>query len=311
MICIQPYQPSLKSLWNEFIAKSKNGVFLFDRDYMEYHADRFTDSSLMIYDDLELVAVMPANREGDTLISHGGLTFAGIVSDTRMRAPLMMEIFRTLKCELPAWGIQKIIYKAIPHVYHTVPAEEDLYALFYHTALLVRRDVSSTIDNRVRVAFSKGRKWGVKQAQKNGLVVKQSDDFETFLQIEEQVLTTRHGVKPVHTAVELHMLANRFPENIQLYAAYRDDVMLGGVVMYASRNVAHTQYISANDEGKELCALDLIFDWLINERYADKRYFDFGISTEDEGRYLNVGLIANKEGFGARAIVYDFYKLDL
>lgn len=310
MIRIEPYQPSFKSLWNEFVTQSKNGLFLFDRDYMEYHADRFTDSSLMFYNDADLVAVMPANRKGDTLVSHGGLTFGGIVSDTRMRAPLMMEIFETLHRELPGWGIKSLTYKAIPHIYHTVPAEEDLYALFRNDAQLYRRDVSSTIDNRARVAFSTLRKRGAKQAQKNGLVVKESNDFETFMQIEEQVLSTRHGVKAVHTAMELRTLANRFPENVQLYAAYREGTMLGGVVIYASRNVAHAQYISASDEGKKASALDLILDWLINERYADKNYFDFGISTESEGRYLNLGLIGNKEGFGARATVHDFYRLE-
>ena len=48
---------------------------------------------------------------------------------------------------------------------------------------------------------------------------------------------------------------------------------------------------------------------LLNEVYHDRAYFDFGISTEDEGRTLNEGLIANKESYGARAIVYERYEL--
>ena len=311
MIQVKLYQASDQITWNRFVAEAKNGHFLFHRDYMEYHADRFQDSSLMFYREADLVALMPANREGDTLVSHGGLTYGGIISDARMRTPLMIEVFEAIKRDLPGWGIKRIIYKAIPHIYHSVPAEEDLYALFYHHAQLVRRDVSSTIDKRARVAFSKGRRWGVKQAQKNGLVAQESQDFATFLQIEEHTLVTRHGVKPVHTATELQKLAQRFPAHIKLFAAYRDKTMLGGVVMYVSENVAHAQYVSANDEGKKSGALDLILAWLINERYADKRYFDFGISTEAQGRYLNVGLINNKEGFGSRATVYDFYELNL
>lgn len=278
---------------------------------MEYHADRFSDSSLMIYDDEDLVAVLPANREADTLISHGGLTFGGIISSERMRTPLMLEIFSALRRELSAWGIRRIIYKAIPHIYHTVPAEEDLYALFINDARLMRRDASSTIDRRATLPFSKGRIWGRKQAVKNGLTYRETDDYETFLRIEEEVLTVRHGVKPVHTASELWLLANRFPDNIKLFAVYQNTQMLGGAVIYATPNVAHAQYLSATDEGKRMGALDMLLTWLINERYNAQRYFDFGISTESQGLYLNVGLINNKEAFGARATVYDFYEFTL
>ena len=45
--------------------------------------------------------------------------------------------------------------------------------------------------------------------------------------------------------------------------------------------------------------------------YADRRYFSFGISTEQAGQYLNEGLIAQKEGFGARTVVHDFYEWNL
>lgn len=41
------------------------------------------------------------------------------------------------------------------------------------------------------------------------------------------------------------------------------------------------------------------------------KYFDFGISNENNGRFLNRGLIAQKEGFGARTIVHDFYELSI
>ena len=311
MIRLNLFRSDDRATWNQFVASAKNGTFLFLRDYLEYHADRFTDSSLMIYDDDDLVAVLPANREGDTLVSHGGLTFGGIISSERMRTPLMLEIFSTLQRELPAWGIRRVIYKAIPHIYHTVPAEEDLYALFFFNARLIRRDVSSTIDRRATLPFSKGRTWGYKQAVKNGLTYCESDDYDTFLHIEEEVLTTRHGVKPVHTASELQKLASHFPDNIKLFAVFHNTQMLGGAVMYANPNVAHAQYISANGEGKRMGALDLLLTWLINERYSAQRYFDFGISTESQGRYLNTGLINNKEAFGARATVYDFYEFSL
>ena len=137
------YEPGHKSVWDNFIARSKNGPFLFYRDYMDYHADRFPDCSQMFFNEQEkLVAVLPATAQGETLSSHAGLTFGGIVSDTQMKTPLMLEVFEALAAHLRAAGISRLIYKAVPHIYHLLPAEEDLYALYRHDARLVRRDVS-------------------------------------------------------------------------------------------------------------------------------------------------------------------------
>ena len=108
----------------------------------------------------------------------------------------------------------------------------------------------------------------------------------------------------------MRLLADRFPDNIKLFAGYRDDEMLGGVIVYETPRVAHAQYIATTDAGKELAAHDCVMDQLLNEVYTDKAYFDFGISTEDCGRLLNAGLIENKESFGARAVAYDHYELD-
>ena len=85
--------------------------------------------------------------------------------------------------------------------------------------------------------------------------------------------------------------------------------MLAGVIIYESRQVAHAQYIGANDDGRSIGAQDVIISYLVDDYYAQKPYFDFGISTEEEGRRLNTGLVENKQSYGARAIVYDFYEI--
>ena len=81
MIGIRQYQFSTKEFdeWNEFVAKSKNGTFLLDRRYMDYHQERFTDCSLMFYSKEKLVAVLPAHRDDDTLYSHCGLSYGGLI----------------------------------------------------------------------------------------------------------------------------------------------------------------------------------------------------------------------------------------
>lgn len=303
-----------KSVWDEFIANSKNGTFLFYRDYMEYHSDRFIDNSLMFFDDKDkLLAVMPANLKDNMLFSHGGLTYGGIISDNKMKTSLMMDIFDLLKEYLCSKGIEKVRYKTIPHIYHSIPAEEDLYALFINNASLVRRDASTTIYLPKKLTFRQGKKCNINKAKKSGLKVLQNNDFETFIEIEKKVLAEKYKAQPVHTSEEISLLASRFPENIKLFSAYREEEMLAGVIVYETKTVIHTQYMANSEKGRELNGLDLVIDYLINEYYVDeqrkdKKFFDFGISTEQEGRYLNAGLALQKENFGGRAIVYDTYE---
>ncbi|MGG6545868.1 UNVERIFIED_CONTAM: GNAT family N-acetyltransferase, partial [Prevotella sp. 15_C9] len=39
------YSAGDKERWDRFVRRSKNGTFLMQRDYMDYHADRFQDCS--------------------------------------------------------------------------------------------------------------------------------------------------------------------------------------------------------------------------------------------------------------------------
>ena len=76
-ITTENYKAEKKQVWDEFIDNSKNGTFMLKRDYMDYHADRFKDFSLMFYEDDKLIAVMPASLHGNEVRSHGGLTYGG------------------------------------------------------------------------------------------------------------------------------------------------------------------------------------------------------------------------------------------
>lgn len=308
---IKRYEPGEKELWDNFVKNSKNGVFFFLRDYMEYHADRFEDHSLIFFKDNKPVALMPANIEGNTVFSHAGLTFGGIVTSRKMKTHLMLQIFDSLKEYLKAEDLKKLLYKSIPHIYHLYPSEEDLYALYINNAVLVKREVSSTIKMDDKIPFSRNRKKNIKKAKNNGLNIKRSYDFGTFMVLKEKHLLNKYGVRPTHTPEEMRYLAGKFPDNIKLFAAEQNGRMVDGVLVYESENVVHAQYQGATKQGIELRALDLIYDRVINHYYSGKKYFDFGISTENNGFYLNQGLIDFKERFGARSIVYNTYELYL
>ena len=311
MIEIKKYNIEYKSIWDEFINNSKNGTFMLKRDYMDYHSDRFVDCSLMFYEDGKLIAVMPASLHENELRSHGGLTYGGMISSNKLSTQKTLEIFEKLKDFLKEKNIKKLIYKRVPSVYYTYPSDEDLYALFRIGAKLIRRDISTTIYLPDKIRFNERRRRNVKKAIKANLIFKETMDYESYFDILTEVLSSQHNAKPVHTVQEIKMLVKNFPQNIKLYASYNNDKMLAGCLIYETPTVAHAQYIANSKEGRECGALDFVFDELINKVYKDKTYFDFGISTEDNGKYLNHGLIEQKQEFGGRGIVYDFYELEV
>jgi hypothetical protein len=308
---LRAYTPSDRDPWDSVVRSSRGPSFLLERNYLEYHADRFVDRSLVFTLDGELQALLPANVVGQTLWSHQGLTFGGLIVAERSRSSTTMAAFEALVHWMRSEGLKRLIYKPIPAIYHKVPCQEDLYALHRLNARLIRRDLSSTIDQEARLRYSKGRRAAVSRARREGVSVESSHDFLTFMELEEQVLQSRHGVRPVHTGAEMQMLAERFPKSILLHVATRGGRILAGVIIYRTARVAHAQYIASGDEGRETGALDYLLDTLLNHVYRDLRFFDFGISTEDGGRRLNEGLLAHKESFGARSTVYDWYELTI
>ncbi|HEV2719771.1 MAG TPA: GNAT family N-acetyltransferase [Thermoanaerobaculia bacterium] len=305
---IERYTAGDGGRWNAFVRSSRNGTFLFDRGYMDYHADRFADHSLLACDGVgRLLALLPAHEAGDRLVSHGGLTYGGFVVDGRMTAGLMLDLFAALR----KGGFASLLYKTIPHIYHRAPAEEDLYALYRAGARLVRRDHLAVIDYRAPQPRQERRLRSTRKAMKGGLTVRETDDFGAYWEILSANLISRYGVQPVHSVDEIRLLRSRFPEHIRLFAAYDGTAMRAGVVVYVSDCVCHAQYIGSSDEGREQGALDLVFDHLIAAFDGVTRYFDFGTSTERNGTFLNPGLAEFKEGFGARAVVHDHYEVDL
>lgn len=307
------YDASMTARWDEFARMSRNGTMLHQRGYMDYHSDRFKDCSLVVLHEGKLCALLPACIEGDTLWSHRGLTYGGwLVPLKHFDATVMVEVMDAACQWMVGNGIKRLVYKPVPHIYHRYPCEEDLYALFRHQAKLIETNISTTIDLTCPLPLDRGNKSGANAARKAGIQVGPSEDWEGYWRLLSSLLDERYGTRPVHTIDEMRLLHSRFPEGIRLYTATLDGELLAGVVMYLSQPVAHCQYIGASSQGKDSKALTLLFEYLIGEAKASGyRYFDFGISNEDHGRYLNEGLVRQKSRLGGRGIVYNTFEINL
>ncbi len=278
---------------------------------MEYHNDRFKDYSLLVFKNDKLVALLLANIFEGELHSHQGLTYGGLVLGKKTTFDETFQIFKNLLSFLKEEGIEILNLKLLPKIYHQLPSDEIDYLLFLTQAKLTRRDVTSCIanDNRLKIKSS-NRLRGIKKAIKNNLIVKQEANFKPFWdEVLEPNLARVHDQKPVHSLDEIACLHSKFPENIRQFNVYNNNQVVAGATIFETPSVAHSQYISANEMGRQNGALDFLFNALL-EHYLDKKYFDFGIVNESQGTKINRGLLNWKETFGGRTIVHDFYKIE-
>lgn len=296
--------------WNEFVANAKNSTFLHLRSYMDYHSDRFDDCSLVAVEGGKWLAVLPANRVGSTLYSHQGLTYGGWLTPAAHFDTIdMLAVWDAMALVLPQWGIDTLVYKAVPHIYHSYPAEEDIYALFRHGGTLTASAISSVIPLATPLRFDQNARRSVASAMQQSVTIAETEEYKPFWDVLTELLDDRYGVAPVHSLDEIRLLHSRFPDRIRLFTASYDGNVVAGVVIYDTGIVAHAQYIAASTEGKRLKVLPLLFDHLIHKVFVNHRWFDFGTSTERGGLYLNQGLLRQKAGMGGRGVAYNTYTL--
>ena len=330
---IIPYSVYRRETWDAFVEMSKNGTFLLKRGFMDYHSDRFFDCSLLIYTGIspdgdfkekslttkDLVAVLPANwdKEQRTVYSHQGLTYGGLLVLPEVTQKEVLDMMQAvLGYYRDMMGAERFVYKPIPYIYSSVPSGEDLYALFRAGAQLTHRLVSTCISMRNPMKMSTLRIRQAKKAVEHGFYIDRMTEGDTqtlheYWELLEHVLKTYHNATPTHTVQEMEVLMEHFPKNIRLYIVRHERRIVAGCIVFEWRKVAHMQYIASGEEGRTYGALDLLFRHLVSERYKQFEYVDFGTSNEDGGRYLNEGLIFQKEGFGGRAVCYDTYEVNL
>jgi hypothetical protein len=305
---INAYRESMTAEWDAFVAGARNATFLHRRGFMDYHASRFSDASAIVTDEAgSWLAVFPANRDQDAVVSHGGLTYGGLLMAKEMRQSQCLAAFEALRIFYLEQGCRRVVYKPVPHIFHTCPAEDDLYALFRMGGRLIRRDASTVISLRDNFSYNQLRKRAIGKGRKAGLEIRRQSDPAAFHELLCSVLE-RHKASPVHSLGELRLLMGRFPEEILLFEAVKDSCLFAAVLVFDCGNAVHTQYLAASDAGRDIGALDFLLADLIEQHFRERRYLSFGISTEQAGTVLNEGLIAQKEGFGGRTVVHDFYE---
>ncbi len=314
MVTARRYQADDAAQWDAFVQASRNGTFLLKRPFMDYHSDRFDDHSMIFEDKGNIVAVLPANERADKRLieSHGGLTYGGLITSPTITQDVAFSLFDVMQKTYREAGFQRLLYKTIPQMYARGPTNEDLYVLHRLGAPIVRRDVTTVIDLAQPGPMQQRRKRAIKKAGNLGEThFARSNQWAEFWDILHEQLLTRYNTTPVHSVEEIKLLAGRFPDEIQLHVAVHAGRIEAGLVLFDCGPVLHVQYSASSSLARDHGLLDALIDRITTQAKETHRFFDFGISTEDQGRVLNESLIRYKQGFGGRSIIHDFYELDL
>ena len=303
--------------WDDLVRRSCNGTFLHTRRFLSYHHDRFADQSLLLHDRRgAIIGALPAAvspEDPETIVSHPGLTYGGLVHDGSVRGASMVTALQETAGHYRRLGYRRLRYKAVPGIYHSEPADDDLYALFRLGARRDRSDLSATIDLSRRGRVSQQRIRSRKVAGAAAVSTSDSwDDIKEFWGILEANLAQRHGTSPVHSVDDIQLLQSLFPDGIVLITARVGQELAGGTVLFAAGPVLHMQYTATTSQGRAACVTDLVMERGIElAREGGYRYFDFGISTHSAGRVLDEDLSRFKVSFGAGGVTYDQYEINL
>lgn len=290
---------------------SENGNFLFHRNFMEYHQDRFKDASVILLDEKDnILALFPANVREDIVYSHQGLTYGGIILKNRKHIREIIRYFYYIADYFKNQNIKQILYKVIPNYISQKPCDSEHFIMKMINAELIKVDTSFVVHLNENIELQERRKRSIKKAEKQNIEIITDNNFELFWkEILEPNLWERYKAKPVHTLQEILLLHQRFPQNILQANAYLNKKIVAGVTLFIFENTVHCQYISSIDEGRQSGAIDLLFYRLIQQYAQSKKFFSMGTSNND-GNDLNLGVSEYKESFDTKIYAHFHYLLN-
>jgi len=315
MVDVVRYNERNMDTWDNFVYSSRNGTLFHTQKFLSYHKNKFTDNSLIFKYKGEIAAVLPAILdESDTLFSHAGSSFGGLVLRKNAGLGITYAIVNEIIDHCSKNSVKRIMMRLPPYIYHKIPCDELDFSLTALDFKVSSYDLSCviTLDSSIIISDSTAR--AIRKAIEGGLWVSyDSVEWEKYWKILESNLSDKHDVQPTHTLDEMLRIKNMFPDKIKLITCHLKDKMICGVVLFIGNdNAFEVFYIAQNYEYQEYRALNLVLHNVISWGFMNRfKYMNLGISTEDHGTKVNWGLFKFKEGFGSHSVLRRTYRRDL
>ncbi|WP_431136482.1 FemAB family protein [Psychroserpens mesophilus] len=311
---IKAYHSEFKNQWNEFVANSQNATFLFHRDFMEYHQDRFEDFSLMVYAGNKLLAIFPANKVNGTVHSHQGLTYGGLFFRDQLNLKDVEVVIAKLLEFLKTHKIRSVIVKLLPEFYHFESFKTICDLQNFKNTSILKQNIVMAIDYHQDFKINKTKIKRFKKLQTNGYSIKEGQlEFNVFWnRLLVKRLAEKHNSKPVHSLSEIAYLHSKFEDEILQYNIYRDEEILAGITIFKKGKIVKSQYGMASIEGEKVNALDMLFVFLIYKfKEEGMQYFSMGTVSNDTKLGYSKGMLNQKKELGCDQYVQNILKIEM
>jgi hypothetical protein len=298
-----PYAAAMRSDWDRIVERARNGHFIFQRGYMEYHADRFPDCSYLLLRRRKPVALLPAHRLNGDLISHKGLSFGGWILAPECLYGDLEAGFQMLAEDMAKRGLARLVYSPSPSPYHRGPCGDDLFILQKNGA----RCHSPRLGAFLRHADGLPQTWGLRRRLRRGeenlsCAFEETENLDRFWDQQDRFHKKTFGASPVHSAEEMRLLKSRFPSCIRLIIGRRGSDWLAGRVLFLSRQVLRFQYVFWDTDFPQAVLTDRMTKWILQQPDYVRSWVDFGTSNDPQSGELTKSLHLHKEVLGARGL---------
>ncbi|MBR9914077.1 MAG: GNAT family N-acetyltransferase [Algicola sp.] len=308
------YDSSYKTDWNDFIDRSKSATFLFHRDFMEYHQERFDDFSLMLFHSNELIAVLPAHKDGPFVYSHRGLSYGGLVFSHQTTRDVKISSFKVLMACLKKNDVLSLEIKKFPDFYGNEFDFTDTELLTHYKIEILQQSTVLALPYHSDYTIHKTKLKRFRKLESKGFEIRTGfSEFERFWnQVLIPRLAEKHQSKPVHTLQEIEYLHGCFKDRIFQYNMYHGDDILAGITIFNKGTVVKSQYGIATAKGEKEYALDMLFVYLIRKYETDgMQYFSMGTVDDNSELGINEGMLKQKQELGCKTYSQDILKIQI
>lgn len=294
---IKKYNNNIEE-WDNFVNNCWNGTIYHTRKFINYHpVNKFEDESIMIYDKNKLICVIPVCKNNDKYFSYKGSTYGGPVIEYKY---MNIKKLTNLINLIFNYYDNKLEMRIANDIYFNYSQSSLIYLL--QNKLNIKMELSWYITyfdiNKIKNKDNKRTLSLINNY--NVYITENKNDFILFYNILENTLKTRHNTTPTHSLDELLYLKNIFPNELKLCIVKQNNIILSGILFIkVNNNNYYTIYITKNYKINNISQSILsgsilyIIQYFMNT--IKPALLDFGISTENRGELLNIGLSEFKQ----------------
>jgi hypothetical protein len=289
-------------IWDKFVFTSINGTIFHTRKFLNYHpTNRFIDTSILIYKNNKLVSVLPCCKNNDKYFSHKGATYGGTVFSNEV---FNIKDLKTIIDLIFEYYQNKIEFRIANTIYFFENTDSLLYLLSRKTKMSLELAWYIHVDKNIIESIKNVRNKQyliniVKGNEYSCCLYNDDVSYSDYYNILSNNLQNKHNATPTHSLDELIRLKNSLGDKMGLFLVKDiNGLIYSGIIFIKVTCMCwYTIYISKNiDTNKPNQTLLLIVSTM--QKYAKAEnvtYIDFGITTENQGSILNIGLSYYKE----------------